>query len=273
VGRCRMLGTRTGEGTRSHAPFHRGQLRAGLQRRARPRRQAPAHATSAACPGPAPEAADRRRGETPRPPAPACGPSRAPQRPHRPSSLHPERTEPVATHHPTAVTGDLDDHTLLPVGHDRVLPQPALHRGITAFEDRPVMSARIDPLDPDSIHNPQSSSPPALPIRSLLPARPIPMTRGEGSDGLHSAGVLMVLHFAHQDVLDPVIALSCRCACVESRRCNHVHMTGRGTAPRMEVRHFWDQMSSPWDSLLGISPRSSGKRRCILRRSECPEPS
>jgi hypothetical protein len=53
-GLCRMLGTRTGEGTRSHAPFHRGQLRAGLLRRARPRRQAPAHATISCVPRPRP---------------------------------------------------------------------------------------------------------------------------------------------------------------------------------------------------------------------------
>jgi hypothetical protein len=43
---------------------------------------------------------------------------------------------------------------------------------------------------------------------------------------------------------------------VESRRCNHVHTTGRRTAPRMEVADFWDRMDSPWDSLLEISPRS-----------------
>ena len=125
------------------------------------------------------------------------------------TSLHLERTQPVAPHHPTAVTGDLHDHTLLPVGHDRVLPQPALHRGITAVEDRPVMPARIDPLDPDSIHNPAVFQPARAP-GSKPPSGPPnpPMTRGEASDGLHRAGVRMVLHFAHQDVLDSVIALS-----------------------------------------------------------------
>jgi hypothetical protein len=33
-----------------------------------------------------------------------------------------ERTQPVATHHATAVNGDLADPTRLPVGRDRVLP-------------------------------------------------------------------------------------------------------------------------------------------------------
>jgi hypothetical protein len=53
----------------------------------------------------------------------------------------------------------MDDHAHLPSRRDRVQPQPTIHSGITAIEDRSVMPARIDPLDPDSTHNPQSSSP------------------------------------------------------------------------------------------------------------------
>jgi hypothetical protein len=71
-----------------------------------------------------------------------------------------KRTQPVATHHPTAVSGDLDDHTRRPGRRAYVLLQPAIHGRITAAEVRPVMPVRIDPLDPDSIHKPQSSSPP-----------------------------------------------------------------------------------------------------------------
>jgi hypothetical protein len=34
------------------------------------------------------------------------------------------------------------------------------HAGITAAEDSPAMPVTIDPLDPDSIHNPAASQPP-----------------------------------------------------------------------------------------------------------------
>jgi hypothetical protein len=121
----------------------------------------------------------------------------AAQRPHRPSRLHLEQTQPVATHHPTAVTGDLDDHTLLPVGPDGVLPQPAIHRGITAVEVRPVMSARMDPLDPDGIHNPAVFQP-ARASRieaSFRPAQPA-KTPAEKRSTTRKAG-RMVLHLAH----------------------------------------------------------------------------
>ncbi len=52
----------------------------------------------------------------------------------------------------------MDDHAHLPYRLDRVQPQPAIHSGITTIEDRSVMPARIDPLDPDRTDNPQSSS-------------------------------------------------------------------------------------------------------------------
>ena len=180
AGRCRMLGTRTGQGTRSHAPSYRGQRRAGLQRRARQRWQAPAHATSAACPGPPLEplidAEARQHQRRHRHPVPVEAP--CPQRPHRPSSPHRERTQPVATHHPTAVTGDLDDHTFLPVGHDRVLAQPAVHRGITAVRRPPGHVGQDRSARPGQHPQPRSLlAPPALPDRSLSfrPAQP-PMT-------------------------------------------------------------------------------------------------
>ena len=112
-----------------------------------------------------------------------------PQRPHRPSSLHLERTQPVATHHPTAVTGDLDDHTLLPVRHDRVScrSQPSTAESPQSKTDRSCRPGSIRSTRTAST-TPQSSSPPALPDPTLLPARPTPMTRGEASDGLHSPG-------------------------------------------------------------------------------------
>jgi len=196
-----MLGTRTGEGTRSHAPFHRGQLRAGLQRRARPRRQAPAHATSAACPGPAPEAADRRRGKTPRAPAPASGPSRSSM-----SSATSPAVEPAPGTNPAGSNPPPDGrhwrpgrpHPVAGPPRSRVLPQPAIHRGITAVEDRPVMSARIDPLDPDSIHNPAVFQPARAPGSNPPSGPPNPHDPRRSVRRPAQPGLPMVLHFAHK---------------------------------------------------------------------------
>jgi len=49
------------------------------------------------------------------------------------------------TNHPTALSGDLGDHTHRPVSRDRAQPQPAIHSGITAIETdqscRPLSSS------------------------------------------------------------------------------------------------------------------------------------
>ena len=89
-------------------------------------------------------------------------------------------TNPAGSSQPPALSGDLDCHT--PFRRDLVQPQPVIHHGITAAEVRPVMPARIDPLDPDSTHQPAVFQParsriepcfrPARPAKRLAEKRP-----------------------------------------------------------------------------------------------------
>jgi hypothetical protein len=125
----------------------------------------PSASTTTTCPVPAlpplintePRHHDRRH----RHPLEVRAPCR--QRRHRPSRLHLKRPQPVAAHHPTAISGDLDDHTRMPGRRPYVLRQPTIH-GTGSPQPKSDRSCRSG-----SIRSIRTA-----PTRRSLPARPLP---------------------------------------------------------------------------------------------------
>ena len=187
AGRCRRPGTQIGQRTRAHVRPPRAQRQAGLARRARQRRPAPARATSAMCPDPAAATADRHQDETPRPhspasaphsttsatspavePAPGTNPAGSNPRLDRPQWRHgrprppavPPRPRPAAANHP-----EWDHRNRRPIGHAGQDPIRSIKTAPTpctlparSLPDRTQLAARPTCQDPrgEASYHPQS---------------------------------------------------------------------------------------------------------------------